>query len=248
MELPLRIPLGAWAVHPHLLFDLLAYAVGFRLYLVERRRRGDFLDDPRRWWVVAAAAAGAAAGARLLYLFECPGETLRHLDDLSFLLGGKTIVGGLAGGWLGVELAKRALGVRGRTGDLFAIPLALAIAVGRVGCFLSGLDDHTHGLPTGLPWGIDLGDGVARHPTPLYEIVFLALLASALAAWRRRGPVEGDLFRGFVAGYFAFRLAVDFLKPAPCRGLGLTAIQWTSVAALGVLVPDMLRWLHRPGK
>lgn len=245
MELPLRIPFGAWAVHPHLLFDLLAYTVGFRLYLAERRRHGDFLDDPRRWWVVAAAAIGAAGGARLLFLLECPGETLRHLGDPAFLLGGKTVVGGLAGGWLAVELVKRWLGVRGRTGDLFAIPLAAAIAVGRVGCFLSGLDDHTHGLPTALPWGLDLGDGVRRHPTPLYEIVFLALLATLLAAWRRRGAAAGDLFRGFVTGYFGFRLLVDFLKPAPCRGLGLTAIQWVSVAALASLGPDMLRWLRR---
>jgi prolipoprotein diacylglyceryltransferase len=247
LDFPVAIRLGPWAVHPHLVFELLAYFVGFRLYLAERRRCGDFLDDPRRWWVVAAAAVGAAAGARLLYLLECPGETLRHLADPAFLLGGKTIVGGLAGGWVAVEAAKRAMGVRGRTGDLFAVPLAAAIAVGRIGCFLSGHDDHTHGRPTAVPWGIDLGDGVRRHPTQLYEIAFLALVIAWLVVWRGRGAAPGDLFRGFVASYFGFRLVVDFLKPAACRGLGLSAIQWTCIAALGVVVPDMLRWLRRPG-
>jgi len=232
-------------LHPHLVFELLAYFVGFRLYLRARRRRGDAVDDPRRWWVVAAAAAGAALGARLLYLFECPAETLRHLDDLRYLLAGKTIVGGLAGGWLAVEGAKRLLQVESRTGDLFAVPLAVAIAVGRVGCFLTGPSDHTVGVATALPWGIDFGDGMARHPTALYEALFLAGLALLLAAWRRRGPVNGDLFRGFAAGYFAFRLAVDFLKPSPCRGLGLSAIQWVCLLALVALVPDMLRWLRR---
>lgn len=245
MSFPLLLRLGPWALHPHLVFELLAYFVGFRLYLAERRRRGDFLDDPRRWWIVAAAAVGAALGARLLFLLECPAETLRHLGDPAYVLGGKTIVGGLAGGWLAVEAVKRSLGIRGRTGDLFAVPLAAAIAIGRVGCFLSGMEDHTYGLPTGLPWGIDLGDGVARHPTALYEVAFLALLIAGLLAWRRRGAAPGDLFRGFVAAYFSFRLAVDFLKPAACRGAGLSAIQWVCVLVLAATLPDMLRWLRR---
>jgi phosphatidylglycerol---prolipoprotein diacylglyceryl transferase len=246
VSFPVELSLGPWRVHPHVLFELLAYATGFRLYLATRRRQGDAIDDPRRWWVVAAAALGAALGARVVFLLECPAETLAHLADAAFLLSGKTIVGGLAGGWLAVEAAKKLLGIAGRTGDLFAIPLAAAIAIGRVGCFLTGLPDHTCGVATALPWGIDFGDGVRRHPTQLYEIVFLLLLIVALARIRRRGVREGDLFRGFAAGYFAFRLAVDFWKPAACRGLGLSAIQWVCLGALAVCGPDIFRWLRGP--
>ena len=246
MIFPVWIELGPYRLHPHLVFELLAYFVGFRLYLRARRRRGDAVDSPQRWWVVAAAAAGAALGARLLYLFECPAETLRHLDDLQYPLAGKTIVGGIAGGWLAVEGAKRVLGIESRTGDLFAAPLAVAIAIGRVGCFLTGLADRTYGVATALPWGIDFGDSIARHPTQLYEALFLFGLAGFLAVWSRRAPETGDLFRGFVFSYFLFRLAVDFLKPASCRGLSLTAIQWVSVLALAALLPDMLRWFRSP--
>lgn len=246
MTFPLYLEVAGLRLHPHVVFELLAYFVGFRLYLRARRRQGDAIDDPRRWWVVAAAAAGAALGARLLYLFECPSETLQHWNDPRYLLAGKTIVGGIAGGWLAVEAAKRLLRIELRTGDLFAVPLAVAIAIGRVGCFLTGLADHTCGLPTTLPWGVDFGDGIPRHPTQLYEALFLLGLAGLLAAWRRRAPANGDLFRGFVAGYFAFRLAADFLKPAACRGLGLTAIQWVSALALVALLPDMLRWFRTP--
>ena len=246
MSFPVELALGPWRIHPHVLFELLAYALGFRLYLAARRRQGDAIDDPRRWWVVAAAALGAAVGARVVFLLECPAETLAHLTDAVFLLSGKTIVGGLAGGWLAVEGVKRLLGIEGRTGDLFAIPLAAAIAIGRVGCFLTGLPDHTYGIATALPWGIDFGDGVRRHPTQLYEIVFLLLLIALLARVRRRGVREGDLFRGFAVGYFGFRLLVDFWKPAACRGLGLTAIQWVCLGALAVCGPDIFRWLRRP--
>ncbi|MEO8195889.1 MAG: prolipoprotein diacylglyceryl transferase family protein [Thermoanaerobaculia bacterium] len=245
MNFPVWIELGPYRLHPHLAFELLAYFVGFRLYLYARRRQGDAIDDPQRWWVVAAAATGAALGARLLYMFECPSETLQHWNDPRYLLAGKTIVGGIAGGWLAVEAAKRLLRIESRTGDLFAVPLTAAIAIGRIGCFLTGTSDHTVGVATTLPWGIDFGDGVPRHPTSIYEALFLVGLAVLLATWQRRGPRIGDLFRGFAAAYFALRLMVDFLKPSPCRGLGLSAIQWVCLLALLALAPDMLRWLRR---
>jgi hypothetical protein len=75
---------------------------------------------------------------------------------------------------------KRYIGLRQSTGDLYAIPLALGIAIGRIGCFLTGLSDNTYGTPTNLPWAINFGDGIPRHPTQLYEIAFLLLLIPIL--------------------------------------------------------------------
>ncbi len=243
MSFPVWIELGPYRLHPHLLFELLAYFAGFRLYLRDRRRRGDFLDAPRRWWVVAAAAAGAALGARLLALLECPAELWSGDGSPLERLAGKSIVGAIAGGWLAVEGAKRLGGIESRTGDLLAIPLAAAIAIGRIGCLFTGAGDHTFGVATTLPLGFDFGDGVRRLPMPLFEILFLVALVWVLARWRARSPVQGDLFRGFVAAYFAWRLVVDFWKPADCRWLGLSMIQWVTVAALSALIPDLLRWL-----
>lgn len=244
MTFPLYLELGPWRIHPHLLFELVAYFVGFRLYLRDRRRYGDLLESRSRWWVIAAAAAGAALGARLVAALACPAELFAAGAGVMQLFAGKTIVGGLAGGWLAVEAAKGWLGIESRTGDLLAIPLVAAIAVGRIGCFLTGLDDHTIGVATTLPWGVDFGDGVRRHPAPLYEILFLVLLVAALVRLRSRGVPRGDLFRVFVGGYFAFRLVADFWKPAPCRFAGLSSIQWVCVLALLALVPDMLRWIR----
>jgi prolipoprotein diacylglyceryltransferase len=210
---PVWIEVFGHRIHPHLFFELFAYFSGFQCYLALRRRAGDRLEPPVRLWVVAAAAAGAALGARALYLLECPAETLARWREPAYLLAGKTIVGGLAGGWLAVEIVKRAMGIHGRTGDLFAVPLALAIAVGRIGCFLTGLADHTYGVATALPWGVDFGDGVARHPTQLYESLYLVFLALGIARMSSSARLrEGDRFRVFVVGYFGFRLLVDFLQ------------------------------------
>jgi prolipoprotein diacylglyceryltransferase len=225
MNFPVWISIGPWRMHPHLVFEVLAYVVGFTLYLRRRRARGDHLDDGLRWSVVTAAAVGAVIGSRILHWLE-GGEGA---------LGGKTLVGGLLGGWVAVEIEKRRLGIREATGDLFVVPMAVGIAIGRIGCFLSGLPDGTHGLATTLPWAIDFGDGIRRHPTALYELLLMAALVWPLLRLERRLP-RGDLFNLFVGIYLAFRLVVDAIKPGVPIALGLTAIQWASVAGLVVVV------------
>jgi prolipoprotein diacylglyceryltransferase len=230
-------------VHAHWVFDALAYVIGFRLYLRARRRFGDVVDSDTRWWIVAAAIGGAAIGSKVLFWMEDPAETAANLGNVWFLLGGKTVVGGLVGGTIAVESTKRWLGVTTRTGDLFAMPLAAGIAIGRIGCFLSGLPDRTFGVPTALPWGVDFGDGIPRHPTQLYEAGCLVALAFLLSRLGRQPHLEGDLFRLFMVAYLGLRLAVDAVKPEVRLALGLSAIQWAALAALVYYGHDVARWL-----
>jgi prolipoprotein diacylglyceryltransferase len=238
--------LGPLTVHPHWFFETLAYAAGFRLYLWLRRRAGDHLSETNRWWVIAAATVGAALGSKLLYWLSDPRLTLGRAAALDpvFLMGGKSMVGALVGGLVAVEWAKKRLGVRRATGDLFAVPLAAGIATGRIGCFLTGLDDHTYGVPAALPWAIDFGDGVTRHPTQLYETAFLLLLIPALVALGRRPHRQGDVFKAFMVAYLAFRLWVESIKPGVFC-LGLNAIQWVCAGTLvyygRLLAPRLLR-------
>ena len=244
MPFPLYLRFGGFRIHPHWIFETLAYAVAFQVYLALRRRNGDSIDLASRWWVIAAAAVGAVLGSKLLYWLENPRLTFAHSNDPAFLMGGKTIVGALIGGLVVVEWMKKRLGIVRRTGDLFAIPLCVGIAIGRIGCFLTGLEDRTAGIATSLPWGIDFGDGISRHPTQIYEILFVLALAGVILYVSRKRYVEGDLFKVFMAGYFAFRLAVDFLKPDLRILLGLSSIQWACVMMLAYYARDILRWTH----
>jgi prolipoprotein diacylglyceryltransferase len=208
-----------------------------------RARRGDVLPEPQRWTVIAAAALGALAGARLLGIAEqwpTVLEAWRAHRFIALLIapGGKTIVGGLLGGWFAVEAVKLATGIRSRTGDLFAVPLCVGIAVGRIGCFVAGLADDTYGKPTSLPWAVNLGDGIGRHPVQIYEIVFLLILAAFLgrpAQWR-----QGARFRIFMGSYLGWRFLIDFLKPQPILA-GLNLIQWSCVVGILVLIVDEVR-------
>lgn len=215
----------------HLFFETAAYATGWAVYRHTRRRRGDGIDDDRRWVLIAAAVLGAALGSKVLHHLSAPELLARRWRDPLFLLGGKTIVGGLLGGLVAVETTKKVLGIGRSTGDLYALALCVGLAVGRIGCFLAGLDDGTHGVATALPWGVDLGDGIPRHPVALYEIGFLCVLAPFLA--RRSGRFgDGSRFRELMVAYLAFRFLVDFLKPYETI-LGLGGIQWACLAGLG---------------
>lgn len=242
MHFPVYLHLGPLTLAPHQPLEILGGFLGLRLYFALRRRAGDPLPAERRLVVFAAAIAGAAIGSKLLAWLYNPAPVLAH-PSLAMLLHGKTIVGGLLGGLAAVELVKWRIGERTPTGDLYVFPLIVGIAVGRVGCFLTGLADDTYGTPTALPWGVDFGDGIARHPTQLYEIAFLALLAVALA-WRARRPhPRGDLFKLFMVAYLGWRLLVDFLKPAHVTVLGLSPIQLACLAGLAWYAPHLPRLL-----
>ena len=247
-------------IHPHFLFETLAYLLALCVYLLLRRRFGDRIATPLRWAVVAAAVGGAALGSKVLFWLEDPRLTLQNLHDPAYLLGGKTIVGALVFGLIAVELMKRYIGLAQSTGDLYAIPLALGIAIGRVGCFLTGLTDNTYGVVTGLPWGVDFGDGVRRHPTQIYEIVLLAAMIPVLyrilspvsrPAWNQGEPARfrtGDAFKFFMVGYMLFRLLCDFIKPYPRVFLGLGSIQWVCVLCLLYYSRDVLRWTGKSAR
>ena len=244
MTFPVYIPIGPWAIHAHWVFESLSYLIGFRLYLWLRARRGDALPLLSRMWIVAAGISGAAIGSKVLYWLSDPWTLLQHRHELYYWLAGKTIVGGLIGGLLMIEWAKGRLGITRSTGDLFAIPLPIGMAIGRIGCFLSGLGDHTYGLPTSLPWGVNFGDGIPRHPTQLYEIAFLIPLAIWLWQCARRPYQEGDLFKYFMAAYLSFRWLLEFIKPGVPL-LGLTAIQWACLAMLLSYRRDIHRWVSK---
>jgi prolipoprotein diacylglyceryltransferase len=239
----------------------MAYVVAAAVYLCLRRHFGDAIPTPIRWTVVAAAVAGATLGSKLLYWLEDPQATMLHRNDLAYLMGGKTIVGALVFGMMAVEIMKRYIGLEQSTGDLYAIPLALGIAIGRMGCFLTGLADNTYGVATSLPWGVDFGDGIRRHPVQLYEIVFLLGLIPVLVrvfvrvlcstppsaapeAAPATGFRSGDVFRFFMVAYLSFRLLSDFIKPYPRVLLGLGTIQWACVLVLLYYARDIVRWLE----
>ena len=90
-----------------------------------------------------AAGMGALCGAMF---FGTANALLSGVHALGF-----SMVGGIAGAIASIEAFKRFTGVSGSTGIVFAAPFAATVAVGRWGCFFSGLADFTYGTPTACP-------------------------------------------------------------------------------------------------
>ncbi len=180
------------------------------------------------------AIIGGLTGSIMLATFENVSALWNSIEsgEWGFLIHGKTIVGGLLGGLIGVELAKKRMGHHESTGDDMAIPLAAGLIIGRIGCFLAGMEDRTYGIETKLWLGFDFGDGVRRHPTQLYEILFLILLIIFLLFLRKHKPWEGFAFQLFMTCYLSYRWAVEWIKPIPKPYLEMSAIQWACIAGI----------------
>ena len=226
MTFPIDFHIGSMVIASHPVFELLAFFIGYRYFLYLKYKNNKVPLPPQsEWWIIIGAAIGAFIGSRLISGLENP---VAFFDPTTWLyfIGNQTILGGIAGGILGVEISKKILKVKRKTGDLFVYPLILGMIIGRIGCFLTGVKDGTVGLPSSLPWAFDQEDGIPRHPTSLYEIAFLIIVwIIVMNVEKKKTVLQGDLFSIFVFGYALFRLLEEFLKPRIPLFIGLTSIQ-----------------------
>ncbi len=203
--------------------------------LVRRTQRGLPLAGEARLAIGLGGFCGAMIGAKIPFALGYPGGAL---SAGAWLSDGKTILTGLTGGYLGVELAKWMLGVRTKTGDSFAAPVALAVAIGRLGCFRAGC---CFGKPTDLPWGVTfpLSGGAPCHPTQLYESAFHLACAAVLFALYRDGIWRGNLMKAYLIAYAGYRFFSEFLRPESPIWHGLTGYQ---LACLPIALGFALLW------
>jgi phosphatidylglycerol---prolipoprotein diacylglyceryl transferase len=196
--------------------------------VLQRRQRSLSLTRPERWTVGIAAFLGASIGSKLPFLAEQGWDGFR--SGTVWFADGKTILGGIVGGYFAVEVAKWAFGIRTRTGDTFAVPIAIAVCVGRLGCFIGGC---CFGTATNLPWGVDFGiandpPGTLRHPTQIYEMAFHGTAAIWLLWADRKRWFVGNQLKIYLLAYFAYRFLSECLRPE--------SIVSTRIARIGRLV------------
>ena len=200
-------------------------AIAAAWLLSRRRQRALPLDRGQRLGIALGAFCGAMIAAKLPFVLA---DWQGLLSGAAWLDNGKTIVFGLVGGYFGVEIAKWALEVRVKTGDSFAVPVAVAIAIGRLACFQAGC---CYGTPTTLPWGVDFGDG-PRHPTQLYEAAFHLAAAAVLLVCERFNWLRGQRIKFYIMAYLVYRFATEFIRPEPRLWFSLTGYQWACLALL----------------
>jgi phosphatidylglycerol:prolipoprotein diacylglycerol transferase len=239
------ILVGGFAIPTHELFVLLGALAGAIVFAFETRRRG--VGDERLLWIVAGTLMFGALGAKLATVWRYVAVSGDSSLGGMLLRGGRSILGGLAGAYVGAHITKRLVGYRRKTGDLFAPAVALGMAIGRIGCFLS----EQVGTPTTMPWGLRLSEatlaripncaycvpGVVLHPSFLYEIAFhLVMFVLLLAYFRPRVTVDGDLFKIYLLAYAVFRFFVEFVRGNIVMWHGLSGSQLFLIPSTIVLI------------
>lgn len=210
-------------------YPLLMLAALVTCSLLLRRTQAALpISTTQKLGIGIGAFCGAMLGAKLPFVLS---DWEGLLSGMAWLSHGKTIMCGLVGGYFGVEIAKWAMEIRVKTGDTFAVPVAAAVAIGRLACYIGGC---CFGTPTVLPWGVVFPavDAQPRHPTQLYEFAFHASMAGLLYWFQRRGWFRGQLIKLYLMAYLVYRFLTEFIRPEPRIWLGLTGYQWAALALL----------------
>ena len=177
------------------------------------------------------------------------GEGARPWSFLYIWEGGIAIYGALIGGAIGAWLGCRWTGIRFWTfADALAPALLLAQAIGRFG---NWFNQELYGLPTDVPWGLEidypnpawpigLPEGTLFHPTFLYEVVWNVLGVVFLVFVGRRFRLQwGRLFALYLVWYSAGRIVWESIRIDPSDiYLGLRTNVWAAIfgVVLGLVI------------
>ena len=234
---PILFHIGSINIPSYSFFLFLGLIVGLFVYFYKSRNERKLNDNGIL--MLVGALIGGVLGAKILEFIINYKFLLTHANNVFALLSGRTIVGGLIGGAIGTILTKKLLGIKEKRGNLFAPATAIGVAIGRLGCFFRGC---CYGKVTSLPWGVDFGDHLSRHPTQIYESLFMLCMFLVLEKIKRRKDIRpGQLFKILMISYFTFRFLIEFIRIEPVIFAGLTVFQIISIGVIIYLSRDNIK-------
>jgi phosphatidylglycerol:prolipoprotein diacylglycerol transferase len=217
---------------------------------------GNVFTDPARRrtyrWIQWGTLMGALLGAKFAAIVGDLRWPIEPVDGSAVLGVGRSITGALLFGLLTAEILKPLAGFREAPNDRFAAVLPFSIAIGRVGCLMVGC---CNGHETDSFFALPDADGVMRHPTALYDLLFHVALGITFVAILRRGtpggrfappPFAGRLFALHLTLYGTFRFAIEPLRDSRDYLFGLSAYQIFSLAMLACGIVGLVRKLPLP--
>lgn len=239
MTFPFQFQIFGNTYYWHFIFETMAFFIGIRLYYFQKRKIQDPISEINRLYILIGAMIGALLGSRIIAMLENPSEI--HHQTLLIFYQNKTVAGGFLGGLFGVEIIKKIIGVKIASGDIYVIPIIVALFIGRIGCFSMGVTEPVFGNETAFFTGMNLGDGLKRHPVALYEMGFMVFLFILFQFLKNKNLINGDRFKLFMILYFLYRFSVEFIKPYHPLFLHLSSIQWSSLFIFGYYWKFLLR-------
>ncbi len=244
-------PIAFWNVRWYGIMVALAVVVVV-LWVMWEVRRGAKLSYDTIFTAALIAVPSGVIISRLLHVIDMWGYYSQNPGQI-IGASGLTIYGAILGATLGIWIYSKFSNFRfAYFADLVAPGVALAQAVGRVGCTINGC---CYGVPTSLPWGVVYTNpesyaplGIAVHPTQIYEIIFLLIIFGVIFSLRGRFKPEGSLFLIYLSLYSLWRIGIDFLRQGTPFIFGLHQAQVIGIIVLAIAVPILAlrtRWVGR---
>jgi prolipoprotein diacylglyceryltransferase len=213
---------------------VLIYYIGIKKTKIESKIKGEDL-----FFVVIGAFLGGILGAKIPIWIINWNQIISAsgIEQVALIIGGRTVVGAIIGGFFGVEITKKLLGIKISTGNIFAPALAIGVAIGRIGCLVMSCC-YGKIAPSWLIGKI-YSHGAWRYPTQIYEIIFH--FVAFLIMWTKLNK-EGEkikpytLFPAYVFSYVIFRFFEEFIRGDSIPLLfRLTFFQWICLAVILIL-------------
>ena len=210
---PVLLRLGPFEIRYYGLFFVLGFVIAYFIlnYLVKKREIKLTKDDVADF--LLHIIIGAVLGARLLYIFayNLHFYLQNPFEMIAIWHGGLSFHGGLIGAAIaGLYFCRKKKIDFYTMADIMAIPLALGLALGRLGNFTNG---ELYGRVTDVPWAVKFPDAEGfRHPSQIYEALKNLIIFFTLWLIKNKDLPKGFLFWLFVVMYSALRFIIEFFR------------------------------------
>lgn len=265
---PRLLEIGPFTIYSYGLMLATGFIVASYLLTAELKRKQ--INPNIGNTVTLIAVIAGIAGSKLLFLIEHWTQFMADPIGMAFSPTGLTFYGGFLLATLMIFLYTRKQKVRFfSVADAVSPGLILGYGIARMGCHFAG--DGDYGFPTDLPWGTDYSNGtyppslafrsfpeitsqypggivpdnVLCHPTPVYELLFSAVIFTIL--WRYRKSIHGNgkMFALYLMLAGLERFSIEFLRLNPRLAFGLSEAQ---LIATSLIVVGLAGWMYLSGK
>jgi prolipoprotein diacylglyceryl transferase len=239
--------LGIFQIRFYALFIIvgIVLAVAVSALRISKRKGNAGLSIDIGLWAIVLGIVGARFYHVVTHLNDYFGAGKDPISALYIWQGGLAIYGGLLFGALGAYIGCRIAGVKFFAyADALVPGLLLAQAVGRWGNYFN---NELFGIPTDLPWGLEISvgnpakpvglpDSLTYHPTFLYESIW-SLLGIAVLLWaeKRFNLQWGRMFAAYLMFYSFGRVFIESIRLDPAYVLfGVRLNVWSAVVAFAI--------------
>ncbi|MDP6600363.1 MAG: prolipoprotein diacylglyceryl transferase [Candidatus Woesearchaeota archaeon] len=233
---PVLLSIGPFQIRYYSLFFVIGFVVAYFLLVHLAKKKEINLNKDDIADLLLYTIVGTILGARIFYVlvYNLPYYLNNPFEIIAVWHGGLAFHGGLIGAAIAIFYCTKKKKVDFyEIADIGVIPLALGLALGRLGNFING---ELYGRITDVPWAVKFPDAEGfRHPSQIYESFKNLLIFFTLGIIKDKKLPKGFMFWLFVVMYSALRFVMEFFRQ-PDEQLGFIIGFFTMGHVLSIIM------------